>query len=114
MYAVIDASANNIPVAYDTTAGSRIINGAPSGGHITFYNSTSDFIGVCIQSAGTTAVPSSVIGTNTSQYLIWPAPTGGAATTTADIFKIAKGDRVYIKTLNAAPMATGKVAVTFW
>lgn len=114
MYAVIDASSNNIPVSYDTTAGSRIINGAPTGGHITLYNSTSDFIGVTVQAAGTTAVPSSSISSNTSQYLIWPAPSGGAATTTADFFKIAKGDRVYIKTLNASPMASGKVAVTFW
>lgn len=114
MYAIINAASNNIPVAYDGTAGSLLINGAPSTGQVSFYNSTEDFVGVTIFGSSSTVVPSSDITVNTKQYLIPPAPTGGAATFTADRFPISKGDKVYIKTLNASPMASGKVAITSW
>jgi len=114
MYAIINAATNNIPTSYDTSAGSLILNGAPSTGQLDMYNSTLDFIGVTIIGTQTTSVPSSDITVNKNQYLLWPAPVGGASTATKDRFPINQGDKVYIKTLSGSAMALGKVAIVTW
>lgn len=115
MFAIINAASNTIPIAYDGTAGSLLVDGAPSTGQISLYNSTSDFIAFTIISTNAgTALPVSSISTNTKQYLLWPAPSGGASTLTADKFPITQGDKVYIRAVSGVALTTGKVAATMW
>ncbi len=112
MYAIINSASNNITTSFGSGAGSLLVNGAPSTGTVSFYNSCTGFVAITIIGTQTTEVPSSD-PTVSNQYLLWPAPSGGAATLTADKFPINKGDKVYVRSVSGT-LSSGSVAITAW
>jgi len=108
MYATINAATNNIPTTYGTGAGSLILNGSPAAGQLTVINTTGSDISFSVTSLpGATPVDSTT--TNTNQYIVV-----GGSTSSHDKFKIATGDRVFIKSLSGSVITSGKVHVIVW
>lgn len=107
--AKIDASSHNIPTAFDATAGSLIIAGAPSGGLLTVINTTDSILYITFLGSATRIPGSTLPGTCLS---IPAGPTGGSGVGAIDIVQVNKGDYIYVRTDNAAARTSGLVVVT--
>lgn len=110
MYAgsIVDASINNIPTAYNNTAGSKVISESPSGGMISFINTTPEVLAYTVLNAPGSQTPSSTLPGRSG--FIPSAPTGGAGFSVVDGIKITQGQSVFVRaTSNAA--TSGKLYV---
>lgn len=112
--AKIVASTNNIPIAYDTTAGSLFFT-APSAGKIEIFHSCNAVLAIAIagRDAGVTP-PNSTITTNRRQLYIPPAPTGGYAGWVKDGLPVNQGDKVYIRSDSGSPVTVGTCYLNLW
>lgn len=112
MYATIDASSNNIGTTYGTGAGSLIIDGAPTGGHLGIISTVAKDIVYSITTKPTGS-PDDSTTTNPHQWLLPAAPSGGTSANTQDFLIVNKGDRIFIKSPNGTA-SSGKVTVIIW
>lgn len=111
MYSMkVDASTANIPTSFDETAGSLMSAAVAAGNKISFINTTTKCIAWAIGSSLTT--PVSTLSTNRNQGFIPPAPSGGCAGIVFDLQKASRGDRLYIRSDDAAAATTGIVRAT--
>lgn len=112
MYAIINAATNNIPTAYDTTAGSLIISSCPSSGQLSVQNTCTEIIIFTVTNAPN-VTPADSTTTNPAQYACPAAPSGGGSSFTQDKLKVSRGDRIFIKSAGSA-LTSGKVTVVIW
>lgn len=108
--AKIDASVNNIPTAFDATAGSKIIASSPSGGVLTVINTTDSILYVVWGKFKVGELPSSSIPGK--MISVPAAPTGGSGVRADDKAQITAGDSVYVMTDALTARSSGKVVAT--
>lgn len=102
--AQIVCSVNNIPTAYDTTAGSLIILGSSAGKAITFINKTGHVIAFCVGAYDD--APDSGLSLNRNQGFV-------DATTSVDQLLISTNSKVFVRTVDT-PATTGALYVFIW
>jgi hypothetical protein len=108
--AKVVASTNNVPTAFDRTAGSLIISSAPSSGNLTIINTTDSILYVVWGFYPGSSVPDSTIPGK--MISVPAAPSGGAGVLSADKAKVMQGDSVFIMTDASTARSSGKVVAS--
>lgn len=108
--ATINAATNNVPTAFSTAAGSKIVSSSPTGGILAVINTTDSVLYVSWGVYKNAQVPSSTLPGR--MIAVPPAPTGGAGVGVIDGAKVTAGDSIFIMTEAASARTTGKVWVS--
>ena len=99
-YKIVDAASNTVPIAYDTTAGSKVWTNVESAGFLGVINKTSEDIAVTAGEFADTKIPASDDG---------GIVLSGGGSTALDFIKIRQGDTIFIKSITGNTITTAKI-----
>lgn len=103
----IDTSANNVPIAFDETAGSLVGQDLPAASRVVFINDAIDYIAFTI--GRYTQAPSSVLSVTRAQG--WVPGSGHIA---MDEYEISNKSKLYIRAANGKVIKNGMIRIFLW
>ncbi len=109
--AKILSASNNIPTAFDETAGSLAASAVPAGRRLLVLNYTSEILMVSVGEYS--AAPSSTLATNRNQIPVPAASSGNPGYTVLDEVLVGNQSKIYVRTEGSAA-SSGNVYFSTW